>query len=382
MATTFVGLGITADKMLLTNVGDSRAYLIRTSRIIQLTEDHTVVNQLVKSGALTEAQATGHPVSNILSRSLGASSTLEVDIWVSEQRAQPGDTFLLCSDGLYSVISLPEIQRFIDQLPIRSAADFLIEEACRRGVKDNVTAIVVRISDSKENWHETVIHPARTRRGLRARSHARLSLRRLRRFWIPATTLLVSGLILGNLIGQIGAPVKQKAPQIPNLNTSARDARPLVTLPKSNSRVVVIPDNVNELRAFLDSNLEELESASRKVSVWHARSGRIKTEDPLLLMSEVSPFSPRVDEARTKLNEAHTAYLREAEALLYSPVDKNHKGHVSELNAATEVAKTEAAKVTSEAITMALDESLKELALVVKLRDEAERRLKQLQTNP
>ncbi len=148
MGTTFVGLCFIKSTMLIVNVGDSRAYRIRNGEIEQLTEDHTLVNELIKSGAMDPSQAENNPVSHMLTRSLGPAASVEVDCWVAEEPPENGDAFLLCSDGLYNLVSDEEIKDIVIDNEADEAIQKLINLANERGGSDNTTIIIVNAGDS------------------------------------------------------------------------------------------------------------------------------------------------------------------------------------------------------------------------------------------
>lgn len=128
----------------IAHVGDSRAYLLRESRILQLTEDHSLVRELVRNGGLTEEQAFHHPQRNVLTRALGTAPSLNVDIYHHEVR--PGDLLLLCTDGLTSYLRPDEIMHSIHSSPdLYSAARGLVDKSLSAGGKDNITVILVEI---------------------------------------------------------------------------------------------------------------------------------------------------------------------------------------------------------------------------------------------
>ena len=127
-------------------VGDSRGYLLREGMLRQVTRDHTVVQQQVDRGALTPEQAREHPLSHILTRALGTEEDVEADTYDDE--VNPGDLFLLCSDGLSGMLSDDRIYEILSAPTddLQSIADALIDAANDGGGLDNVTAVVVKVS--------------------------------------------------------------------------------------------------------------------------------------------------------------------------------------------------------------------------------------------
>jgi protein phosphatase len=128
--------------------GDSRAYLYRDGKLLQLSRDHSQVEELVSRGLLTPEQAEGHPASNVITRAVGVVDTLEVD---SETLAiAEDDIFLLCSDGLYRELDNDAIKACLLSGDCRRACDELINAALAQGARDNVSVVVVRIADGTQ----------------------------------------------------------------------------------------------------------------------------------------------------------------------------------------------------------------------------------------
>jgi serine/threonine protein phosphatase PrpC len=126
-------------------VGDSRAYLLRGGKLSRLSRDHSQVQEMVARGLMTAEEAEGHPMSHILSRAVGVQAELEVDRVDGE--VQPGDIFLLCSDGLHGVVGEGEIAGHLARAAPDSALDQLVELTLAKGAPDNVTGIAVWASD-------------------------------------------------------------------------------------------------------------------------------------------------------------------------------------------------------------------------------------------
>ncbi|MEZ0310299.1 MAG: Stp1/IreP family PP2C-type Ser/Thr phosphatase [Myxococcota bacterium] len=132
------------NKGILGHVGDSRLYVVRQNMVHQLSDDHTYVNELVKRGALSREQARNHPQGNVLSRALGVQPTVPVDTMIFDIDA--GDTYLMCSDGLYNYYADPtEITKVIGEPDIELSLNNLIDRAMERGGHDNLTGIVMRV---------------------------------------------------------------------------------------------------------------------------------------------------------------------------------------------------------------------------------------------
>ncbi len=122
--------------------GDSRLYRLRHNELIQLTQDHSQVEDLVMQGLLNREEAEGHPDSNIITRAVGISEEISIDINLFS--AQLGDIFLLCSDGLYNMISKQEINHILDSQPIDKALAQLISKTLENGAKDNVSVVLIK----------------------------------------------------------------------------------------------------------------------------------------------------------------------------------------------------------------------------------------------
>ena len=150
-ATGTVGIG---------HVGDSRAYLLRGGTMEQLTTDHSLVAELVQSGVLTPEEAERHPQRSAITRALGTESSVEVDAFTVQ--AEPGDLFLLCSDGLPVMVADEAVSAAIEAAgrdPAR-AADALVAAANARGGEDNVTVVLFELLDSSEALDSLVVAPA------------------------------------------------------------------------------------------------------------------------------------------------------------------------------------------------------------------------------
>ena len=148
MGTTFVGLGFVGTLLYVVNVGDSRAYRFRGGRVRQLTDDHTLVRELLRSGAISPEQAKNHPVSHMLTRSLGPTPEVQCDCVVSPDGPARGDIYLLCSDGLYNLVPEDELLAVVTGNSLDDAVQKLIDLANERGGSDNITVILVRVGDA------------------------------------------------------------------------------------------------------------------------------------------------------------------------------------------------------------------------------------------
>ncbi len=122
--------------------GDSRIYRLRNSQLEQLTEDHSLVQELCNMGELTQEEAENHPSSNVITRAVGVHEDLVLDVVQTE--IEPGDRFLLCSDGLFKDVKRQEIADRLSAPSAEQALRDLVKQALDRGGSDNVTAIVVQ----------------------------------------------------------------------------------------------------------------------------------------------------------------------------------------------------------------------------------------------
>ena len=119
----------------LAHVGDSRAYLLREGAFTQVTRDHSLVQELVDQGVLTQEQAAHHPMRNVITRAVGTDETVEVDM-ITRERCK-GDMWLLCSDGLSGMVSDEEMAGILRECAPEAAADRLLQAALDHGGRDN-----------------------------------------------------------------------------------------------------------------------------------------------------------------------------------------------------------------------------------------------------
>jgi protein phosphatase len=146
MATTIVGVLFENSTAHIAHVGDSRLYLINGSGLTQVTVDHSWVLEQVALGVLTHEQARSHPLRNVVTRAIGASPDLNVDVTAHEMAK--GDTLLLCSDGLSGMVVDSDLERIVKANPDpKQAALALVAEANAHGGEDNITVLLVRRDD-------------------------------------------------------------------------------------------------------------------------------------------------------------------------------------------------------------------------------------------
>jgi len=155
------GMGTTITVALVENgnvafghVGDSRAYLIRDGRMEQVTEDHSLVNELMKSGKLSREEAETHPQRSVITRALGTDPDVDADTFTIE--AKSGDVFLLCSDGLTDMVGEREILELVElnRQDIDAALKSLVKAANRNGGEDNITVVAFDIAEGRALTHD------------------------------------------------------------------------------------------------------------------------------------------------------------------------------------------------------------------------------------
>src|SRR4051794_38605514 len=141
MGTTMTVALVEDGQVRIGHVGDSRAYLIRDGKLEQLTEDHSLVAELVRSGKLSPEEAEVHPQRSVITRALGTDPDVDVDTF--SVPAHPGDVFMLCSDGLTSMVSDDEILALVEthRSDLEKAAKALVDAANRGGGEDNITIV-------------------------------------------------------------------------------------------------------------------------------------------------------------------------------------------------------------------------------------------------
>lgn len=143
MGSTFVAAYILDDKLYVANIGDSRAYLITNGETIQITVDHSVVQELVEKGTISPEEAAVHPDKNIITRALGTEEFVDADLF--EYSLKNGDYILLCSDGLCEMVNDSLFSEIIDKYDnIEDAAKKLVDTANENGGRDNITIVILK----------------------------------------------------------------------------------------------------------------------------------------------------------------------------------------------------------------------------------------------
>jgi len=143
MGTTVTAVIVAGRSAFVAHVGDSRCYLARGDRIFQVSEDHSLVNEQLKAGAITADEARSSRFRNIITRSVGFEEEVLVDVMGLE--VEPGDRLVLCCDGLSNLVADEEIREIATREPLDDSPESLVELANERGGDDNITVIVVRI---------------------------------------------------------------------------------------------------------------------------------------------------------------------------------------------------------------------------------------------
>jgi protein phosphatase len=158
MGTTLTAATVDQAGIHLAHVGDSRAYLLRAAALRQLTEDHTLVNRMVKAGEITRDEAEVHPHRNVLSRVVGTEPDVDVD--VEDIPVLDGDRVLICSDGLTNMVTELQIQAILEATPgSQETADRLIKAANRAGGIDNITVLILDVHDEPGDAEAAVARP-------------------------------------------------------------------------------------------------------------------------------------------------------------------------------------------------------------------------------
>ena len=197
------------DEVAIGHVGDSRAYLLRDGKLERLTQDHSLVEELRRKGQLTDQQAEEHPQRSIITRALGPDAEVEPDLRTVP--ARPGDVYLVCSDGLTTMIGEEQITKILlSSTSLDAAVRALVAEANRAGGRDNITAVAFKLEEVgapvPEPEHPTLVGPAAEAEGLRgeevrrvaaAEARARAEVPRGRRALKRAAKVLAVLLVLG-----------------------------------------------------------------------------------------------------------------------------------------------------------------------------------------
>ena len=146
MGTTLTALYVGEDEVSIAHVGDSRAYCLRDGELMRLTDDHSLVDELMRQGRLTPQEAEEHPQRSVITRALGPEGSVEVD--TRSFRARAGDVYLLCSDGLTTMVSEEQLAQLLgSHARLRAAGEALITAANEAGGRDNITVVLARLEE-------------------------------------------------------------------------------------------------------------------------------------------------------------------------------------------------------------------------------------------
>ena len=146
MGTTLTAVYVGAEEVAIAHVGDSRAYCLRDRELLRLTDDHSLVDELIRQGKLTPEEATEHPQRSVITRALGPEPEVEID--TRSYRARDGDVYLLCSDGLTTMVPDAQLIEILLSHPrLRDAGEALIAAANEAGGRDNITVLLLRVEE-------------------------------------------------------------------------------------------------------------------------------------------------------------------------------------------------------------------------------------------
>ena len=141
MGTTLTVCWFGEKKVLVGHVGDSRCYLLRDGTLQQVTEDHSMVAEMVRAGLITKTEAENHPMRNVITRAVGTEESTLIDTMQEERK--PGDLWLLCSDGLYGMVKEAEMEEILKNHSPKEAAALLMDAAMEAGGKDNISLVIL-----------------------------------------------------------------------------------------------------------------------------------------------------------------------------------------------------------------------------------------------
>ena len=183
MGTTLTAALVDGDEIAIGHVGDSRAYRLRDGELALLTSDHSLVEELRRQGRLTDEQAEDHPQRSIITRALGPEPDVEVDTLTAS--ARPGDVYLICSDGLTTMVKDERLGEILGEAPsLDEATTWLVNEANEAGGRDNITVIAFRLEEGEalegQDSDATLVGPSAATAGLTA-ENVRTEAERARR---------------------------------------------------------------------------------------------------------------------------------------------------------------------------------------------------------
>lgn len=178
MGTTLTGLVVANNKVFTVNVGNSRIYKVVGGKVSRLTVDHTVVEELRREGVEPSKDLDLRPKSHLLTRSLGVKPTLDVEVVSQPDELQPGDVFLLCTDGLHDLVDDDEIAGLVSAHPLKDAAHLLVNLANERGGHDNITVVLLQ-AGARDLGAEVVAKPKKVDEVARDKTPTERGMRRL-----------------------------------------------------------------------------------------------------------------------------------------------------------------------------------------------------------
>jgi PPM family protein phosphatase len=232
MGTTLTGALLSDDEISIVHVGDSRAYLFRDDTLRQLTRDHSLVEELRRHGRITTEEAEEHPQRSIITRALGPDADVDPDVQTHQVRS--GDVFLICSDGLTSMVREDRMQAILAaKSSLRAAVDALVDAANEAGGRDNITVVAFRVADTEPavaakgeqelEDTQTDLEPRRVREVAAAAPPPGPPARRRRIRWrVVAIVAVTLAVLAGAAVGAVAA--------IRSVYFIGQDDRGLVTL--------------------------------------------------------------------------------------------------------------------------------------------------------
>lgn len=143
MGTTLTMIWEDENRILLGHVGDSRAYLLRDREMEQISQDHSMVAEMVRKGLITQEQAKRHPYRNVITRALGTEESVQVDVTLLDKKI--GDTYLICSDGLSEYLSMEQMRDILLNRSLEDAADLMLQLALDGGGRDNISLVIAEV---------------------------------------------------------------------------------------------------------------------------------------------------------------------------------------------------------------------------------------------
>ncbi|HMO02045.1 MAG TPA: Stp1/IreP family PP2C-type Ser/Thr phosphatase [Oligoflexia bacterium] len=366
LGTTIVGLLFCKDRNLIFNIGDSRCYTITDKQELkQLTQDHTLVNELIASGSISKEEAEKHPGAHMLTRCLGPSREVEIEM-IDMERVKPGDIFLLCTDGLYNMLTELEIVDLISRFSKKEALKAMIDLANARGGVDNITALIVeverrnqgatskskKISENKGFFghYAEALSPNRTRsyflRLILSKKYFGLILIAAT-IAIFLTWIFIKDFSISNIESRLSdsdyQQIKaiQEPPSLTNedrlqerklleLEEVAKKASLARWLQEIEGRFAMLDEPLtgklgeilaeeSRKREYLTLELDKLskqsDTISRELSVWLGRSKRAKNTEITNMAAELAMFSDNIKKRKEIFETASWEYLKLSEEL-------------------------------------------------------------------